>query len=223
MGGVAGGGTVTPRWQIIIVSQPSRRRFLQQLLAMLGYPRRDGVGVVLFEADPHRTIGENRTLARLVATGDYISFFDDDDVPAPDFVPSILPLLDGVDQVGFRLQCYIDGTPFARTLHTLAAKGWHDDGETYWRDISHLTPMRRELALLEPFEGRHGEDERWARAMRRRGVVKTERVVDLDGPPMYHYLMRPRKNDRRDWAAGYRVDLIRHLYPDLAIDLRVKA
>lgn len=210
------------RWQIIIVSQPSRRRFLQQLLAMLGYPRRDGVGVVLFETDPHRTIGENRTLARLVATGDYISFFDDDDIPAADFIPRILPLLDGVDQVGFRLQCYVDGTPFGTTLHTLTAQRWFDDGETYWRDLSHLTPMRRELAMLEPFEGRHGEDERWATRLRRRGVVKTEHAVDF-ADVMYHYLMRPRKHDDRDAHAPYRLDLIRRLYPELAIDSLVKA
>src|ERR1022692_4449440 len=118
-------------WDILILTQPSRQPFLNQLMPelycqkesrLIGGPQ---VGIRFRNFNLNFSLGENRDLLRKDSRADYISFFDDDDWPAPDYVASILPLLDGkVDQIGFRLQCYFDGVPYATTIHSLAAGGW---------------------------------------------------------------------------------------------------
>lgn len=130
------------------------------------------------------------------ATADYINFVDDDDLVAPDYVSSIYPLLGEVDYVGFQLQLY-NGGPEQNlkqkpTYHSLRYKLWHDDDNGYYRDISHLNPIKRELAVQAVMEGGGGEDARWADSMRTLGIVKTEHYVDR---VMYHYYWRAEKND----------------------------
>jgi len=49
-------------------------------------------------------------------------------------------------------------------------------------------PIRRELALLVPFEGGRGEDFSWAERLRATGRVKTEHFIP---EVMYHYWFRP--------------------------------
>jgi hypothetical protein len=127
---------------------------------------------------------------RRASNAEYIAFVDDDDLVAPDYVSTILPLLDGVDQIGFELQCYIDAVALPKkTIHSLRHTGWFENALGYFRDISHLNPMRRELALLEPMEGGHGEDKRWSDRMR--GKVKTEHYIPR---VMYHYYFNTKKN-----------------------------
>jgi hypothetical protein len=130
-------------------------------------------------------------MLRRASKAEYICFIDDDDAVPEDYVSTILPLLDGVDYVGFQVQCYIDGVPLSRTYHSLKYYGWSEDDKAFYRDISHINPMRRELALLEPMEGGNGEDQRWADRMRKRGVLKTEHVINR---VMYNYLFRTKKN-----------------------------
>lgn len=179
------------KWDILILTMPTRVQFLDELLAYLkpqciGYP----VSVVVRMCDPNYTLGENREMLRRSSQADYISFIDDDDDVAPDYVSTIFPLLDGVDYIGFLLQCYIDGVALPKdTSHSLRYNCWSEDAFGFCRDISHLNPMRRELALLEPMEGGHGEDKRWSDRMR--GKVKTEHYIPR---VLYHYYFNTKKN-----------------------------
>jgi hypothetical protein len=170
----------------------SRTRFLYNLLSSL-MPQVESVGnveVKIRKCDPQLTLGENRELLRYASGGNYQNFIDDDDCIDPNYVSTILPLLDGVDQIGFELQCYIDGRPLSeKTFHSLQFSGWYQDVNGYYRDISHLNPMLRELALLEPMEGGHGEDKRWSDRMR--GKVKTEHYIPR---VLYHYYFNTKKN-----------------------------
>jgi hypothetical protein len=140
--------------------------------------------------NPDLTLGENRERLRKLSQAEYISWIDDDDLIPPDYVSSVLPLLDGVDQIGFEVELWMDGVKDPkRDFHSLKQPGWFDTDTYYNRDISHLQPMRRELAMLEPMEGGHGEDRRWADRMR--GKVKTEHYIDK---VMYYYFFRSNKN-----------------------------
>ncbi len=178
------------KWSILTLTMPTRTEFLARLRNDLHPQLVTGVEWGIQKCNPQYTLGENRDMLRRSATGEYLNFVDDDDTVPPDYVSSILPLLDGVDQVGFDLQCYIDGKPLDKvTHHTLSCGGWYEDDSGYWRDISHINPMRRELALSVPMEGGHGEDHRWADRMR--GKVKTEHCIH---DVMYHYYFRSNKN-----------------------------
>jgi hypothetical protein len=182
-----------PKLELLVLTMPSRSAFLSDLLASLE-PQCFGhsAGVLVRMCDPAFTLGENRDMLLRSSGAEYVCFVDDDDKISPQYVAQIMPHLDGVDYVGFDLQCYIDGTALPKvTHHALKYGNWYEDENGYYRDISHINPMRRELALLESFEGGNGEDERWAGRMRARQVLKTEHVIDK---VLYRYYFRTRKN-----------------------------
>lgn len=115
----------------------------------------------------------------------YTSFVDDDDVLPPYYVERVLPLLDGVDYIGWRMQCILNGAELAPTYHSLEYTGWYSDNNGHYRDISHLNPVRRELAMAHarfrpPVQG--AEDSDWSSQLR--GHLKTQHMI---GECMYYY------------------------------------
>lgn len=187
---------VRPVWTIMTLTLPERAEMLGRLRARL-LPQLIGKPVawdVRYD-EPGMPLGDQRERMRREAGGEYISNVDDDDLVAEDYVGAILPLLDGVDYIGFRLQAYEDRVALPKpTFHSLLCGGWFESAYGYHRDISHLNPMRRELALAVPMWGAFGEDSRWAGEMRAQGMVRTEHYVER---VMYHYLSRPNKKDGR--------------------------
>jgi len=86
----------------------------------------------------------------------------------------------------------MDGVPFSKTFHSLRFPCWNSDNDGYYRDISHVNPMRKELAIQASMEGSAGEDSRWSERMRDLKIVKTEHYIDAI---MYFYYWRSSKND----------------------------
>jgi glycosyltransferase involved in cell wall biosynthesis len=135
-------------------------------------------------------VGENRQAMVLASRADYISFIDDDDLVAPDYVNKIFPLLDGVDIVGFNVECFHDGSRLGTAYHSLEYGSWFRDGNKFYRDLSYMQPIRRELALRSRIEGGYGEDHRWAERLRALGCVKTEHRLN---EVLYFYYYRSDK------------------------------
>ena len=191
------------KWSILILTQPSRKDFLVRLLAMLEpqVQKEQSVEIVIRMCDPALALGENRQKMIEGAAGEYVCFVDDDDLVAPDYVGKILPLLDGVDYIGFRLSLYSDGKPQLPTFHSLKYPKWFADLTGLYRDISHVNPIRRELALAVPMSGARGEDARWSDAMRAKAIVRTEHFID---EVMYHYYYRSSKTDGGEMHQQYR-------------------
>lgn len=118
------------------------------------------------------------------ATSTYVSFVDDDD-ELPDYhVDEVVSRLDDVvDYVGWRMQCYVDGVPLKPTFHSLRYHRWYEDDAGYYRDVSHLNPVRTDLARRVDFRyGTPPEDVSWVDQLRPH--VRTEAYVDR---VMYHY------------------------------------
>lgn len=202
--------------EILIVTMPSRYKFLSQLLSLLE-PQVAGnkfstVDIRISADDCDLPVGDRREKLRQRATGDYISFVDDDDLLSPDYISSIVPLLNGVDQVGFRVQLYAQQRKLRPTYHSLKYGNWFEEPDAqgeegaYFRDISHICPMRRELALKVPMSGGVGEDRRWSDGMR--GLVLTENYVPR---VLYHYIYRGCKDDAKDPHDPWRLALIEQL------------
>jgi len=181
---------VTPRWTILIATigrrGPSLRRLLDQLL-----PQADAAGgQVTIEAlwnNGERSLGQVRDDLLHHAASEYVSFCDDDDEVPPYLVESVLPLLDGdVHYIGWRMRCYWLGGPMKPTWHSLRYGGWREDDHAFYRDISHLNPVRRDLTAGTTFRGGWPEDRSWADQMR--GRLLTEKFA---GEELYHYRFSP--------------------------------
>jgi hypothetical protein len=192
--------------EILILTQPKRAKFLNQLMSILS-PQLDGKSVQIQICDDRDgnigTLGDKREYMRRCATAEYICFVDDDDFVSPHYVERILPLLDGVDQIGFDLIYFEKGMPIKPAHHSLKYETWASDNTAFYRDISHLNPMRRELALEVPMSGTFGEDMRWSQAMR--GKVKTEHYIPEE---LYFYLFRQFKKDATDHVEPRRLKLL---------------
>jgi hypothetical protein len=183
-------------WSLLVATIPHRHEYLCGLLRELDRQAQPGFNVIAYRT---RALASQRPEAQLArkmqvlletSTGEYVSHMDDDDVPAPDFVPAIMEALEGKpDYVGFRVHYTVDGAPQQQVFHSLQHQGWSNHPGVLLRDISHLNPMRRELAVQARFDNKpdHGADGAWAAELRAKGIVKTEVYIDQ---PMYHYDFR---------------------------------
>lgn len=200
------------KWQILCLTQPSRKEMFEQLSAEfarqfreLGWPK---VDLLAHSFDPSIDLGANRNALKAKATAEYVSYFDDDDFPEHDYVSTILPLLDGTDYIGHKIQCWCSHLKYQEygdTDHSLRYTGWSREGMRFLRDISHVNPMRRELAMQADFDGGFGEDARWAARIRDLGIVKTEHYIPR---VMYHYIWRAIKRDETDYSDPYRLRIM---------------
>lgn len=179
-------------WDILICTIPHRHWKLLVLLEILDQQMMPGAAVRLYRDNTELPVGVKRQRLLESSNADYVSFVDDDDMVPGDYVPRIMDALGRrPDYVGFPVRISEDGVPQPMAQHSLRHPGWrtveHGTGGLL-RDISHLNPIRRELALLGDFDiagsDRYAEDYQWARQVRESGRVKTEEWID---EPMYFY------------------------------------
>ena len=174
------------KWEILIATLCFRAPGLGRLFDAL-LPQVDAVeGAVRVTA--LRNLGE-RPLAEIrqalldQADAEYVCFIDDDDMVPDDYVATVLPLLDGVDFIGWRMQVYFDGTPQKPTFHSLQHERW-ESGNAWYGNVSHLNPVRLELARQASYLTGYPEDIRWSDKIAK--LAKTEHYVG-DDKIMYHY------------------------------------
>jgi hypothetical protein len=176
-------------WDVLIPTIPHRDASLRRLLAELDCQWRPGLGVILSRDNLERPgIASYAKWRELVeaSRAEYVCIMGDDDTVAPDYVARIMEALERKpDYVGFPVSYSVDGVPQQRVEHSLRHPCWIDSPQIMMRDIVHSNPIRRELALLVPWQAvLPGEDLAWADRMRATGRVKSEVWID---EPMYHY------------------------------------
>jgi hypothetical protein len=182
----------TPTWDILVPTLGERRPKFERLLAGLLTQTETLSGrvrVMALHNDGAPSLAEIRQSLVLKSEADYVSFVDDDDLVSPDFVTSVVTALDeGPDYVGFQVQCYENGHPIGIAYHSLQYTRWVNRPGRFFRDISHINPIRASLARTADFRAaRRGsaEDRTWAEQLRRSRRIKSEVVIDRI---MYHYL-----------------------------------
>lgn len=182
-----------PLWTILIPTTGYRAAKFQRLAADLCEQAWRYRGAVTIEAlwnNGERPL--NRVRQDLIehATATYVSFIDDDDEVPANFVDKILPLLDGVDFIGFKVALDQDGQQFPPTIISLKYGEWSQDHHAYYRDITYVNPFKRAIALehADFTRGREhmGEDRDWVDQLR--GHLKTEHFIDEF---MYYYHYSP--------------------------------
>jgi hypothetical protein len=199
------------KWEILMLTMPSRIRFLAQLASLLKKQLEPYPDVCLTPRNSDGSpLGDQRQKFKEESKGEYISFFDDDDLPAYNYISTIYPLLDNTDVIGFKVQQY-DQTgehiaPCLQTIHSILYNHWQEDETGYYRNFTTCNPMRRELSLAVPIEGANdGEDRRWAERLGATGLVKTEHYIPK---VMLHYFNRIVRDDNEDPYAPKRLEMI---------------
>lgn len=163
---------------------------LCDLLRELDMQWQPGFGVLVLRDNLERShLASHAKRDDLLAASraDYVSDVDDDDMIAHDYVASIMRALEQrPDYVGFNVYVTSDGNPHRHVSHSLNHEwaSWETDG-VLLRNITHLNPIRRELALQVKWDGK--TDEQWSDELWKTGTVKTEVMIDRD---MYFYRHR---------------------------------
>lgn len=176
------------KWTICIATTPRRAEKLSKLLKSL-LPQVEAaegkVEILIFFNNFEYSIGYLRQQLIEEAKGEYVTHVDDDDEVPSDYVATILPLLDGVDYVGFRVRFIDEGQLMKPVYHSLKYSHWYQDNDGYYRDVTHLNPIKRSLALEAgfPIESNIGEDEAWASKVK----PKTEHYIDREMYIYHHF------------------------------------
>jgi hypothetical protein len=118
------------------------------------------VEIRAYRDNGHGPIGWKRNHICIQAHGRYIVHFDDDDMPAPNYVRSIVAELNanpGVDCVTFNAEVTYDGVNpelmIYNHCYTTNEQLRDDSGKTYrTRMPSHINVIKRSIALMHPFK-----------------------------------------------------------------------
>lgn len=181
-----------PSWTLLVPTIGERRASFERLMSVLlpqteGYPGTVRVTAWHNNGQPHLTEIRQRMVE--TAETEYVSCIDDDDLVPPYFVDRAMEALEArPDYVGWQVQCYSDGVPTAIAYHSLKYRRWWNETTRYYRDISHINPIRTEHAQAVSFRRtarNQAEDRAWVQQLRASGRLVTEEVVDTI---MYHYL-----------------------------------
>jgi len=205
--------TAAPTWSILVPTLGERHPLFERLMRGL-LPQTEAyegrVQVIGWWNNGTPSLPEIRQRLLLSTRTDYVSFVDDDDLVSTHYVDEVMAALGTrPDYVGFQVQCYSDGHPTAVSYHSLEHGRWVNRKDRYLRDISHINPMRTEIARSADFrKARRGgaEDRAWADQLRRGGRLKAEVTIPRI---MYHYLY----STSREPGLGSRWKLPRAITP----------
>lgn len=176
-----------PTWDVLISTIPHRDALLRKLLAELDRQWKPGLGVRVLRDNLERPgLESHAKRGELVrsSSADYVCDLDDDDWISTNYVSAIMNALQSrPDYVGFRVNWTRNGEPYGMARHSLEYDGYAPGDSLWWhRDITHLNPLRRDLALLASWDDRI--DEQWAEQLRKTGQVKTQVMIEK---VLYHY------------------------------------
>lgn len=175
----------TVKLSILIATLGERTNRFVALMIELLKQKTDEVEILAYWNNGERPLGEIRQALVDNAKGEYVCFVDDDDRLPEYYVKEILKAIKKKpDYIGWQMQLYHDGQKMKPTYHSLQYKKWHEDDKGYYRDISHLNPIKRNIAKKVSFVVEKGtaEDAPWAQKVRK--FVVTEEYIDK---PMYFY------------------------------------
>jgi len=197
----------SPTWTILVPTLGQREQLFKRLMGALlpQLDEHDGrVRVLAWRNNGQPSISEIRDALLASAGTDYVSFVDDDDLVPEYYVAEIVKALDErPDHVGFKIKYTTNDEHGEIVDHSLRWGKWGRtyDGQLY-RDVTHIDPVKTDLAVRARFYSRRGraEDRVWVKQVRQH--LATEVYIDKI---MYHYLFRD------DTTAWREPDKIRHV------------
>jgi hypothetical protein len=186
-----------PLWSVLIATLNRRQaRFLDLLSVLL--PQAETAGCVEVVACPndgdllprHETqafIGRVRDALVHAAAGKYVSFIDDDDMVADDYVATLVPMLGLDPDTAAFTSIYYESGQWQAPSYASLRYPCYGGQDGFYRDLGHIQPIRASIARQASFMAGWPEDHSWLEQIR--PLVRTE---EHTGRVLYHY--------RHDWA-----------------------
>ena len=172
-------------------------RFIRLLDALLPQTTND-VEVIAYWDNFEKSLGDKRQDILESAKGEYVCNVDDDDMVPEYYCEEILKAIKTKpDYVGWNMKYYEDGVLDRPVIHSLRFDKWWQDEQGYYRNVSHLNPIKRKIALKVPFSIPRGQAEDVPWVSRVAPHVKTEVFIEK---PMYYYY---HKHADTVWVIGY--------------------
>jgi glycosyltransferase involved in cell wall biosynthesis len=174
---------MAPRLSVLIATIGRRNnRFIELIEYLTNMAKDFDVEIIAYWNNGEEPIGKIRQSLVENAVGDYVCFIDDDDW-VPDYYLAEIFKAMGKDYIGFQVELFEKDKQLKPVFHSIRYGVWHDDEKGFYRGVTHLNPIRRQLALLGDFANQGiGEDANWARSLR--SLVQTENYIDKI---MYYY------------------------------------
>ena len=177
---------MTCKLSILIPSITSREKLLTTLIDYLE-EQKDGhpVEILALVDNKEMKVGAKRNELLKMASGQYVTFIDDDDTIAPDYVSSLLKGIESnPDVVCFDVIRYANGVYDRPVQYSILCERDYQDRHYYYRLPNHLMCVKREYALATKFpEINFGEDSDYAKRLK--PLLKTEVQI---GKVLYNYL-----------------------------------
>lgn len=177
-----------PKLSILIATVGQRRESFEPLVKKLLKQSKDYPGqveIVAYWNNGEEALSHIRQALVDEAKGEYICFVDDDDDVPEHYISEILSAVEGeADYIGWQMQLYVNGEKQKPTYHSLRYETWSEDENGYYRNISHLNPIKREIALKAPFEAPKGSAEDVVWTTKVAPLISTEEYIDK---VMYYY------------------------------------
>lgn len=141
---------------------------------------------VVTDISMNYNIGTKRNKLLALASGKYVVFIDDDDLISSDYVEKILEACKSdCDCIGINGIITINGGAERKWDISKVHGSWWEQDNVYYRTPNHISPVKRELALLAGFpEISFSEDHEYS--MRLLPMLKTE-VKILGNLYFYRY------------------------------------
>lgn len=185
-------------WSILICALPERYHTVQPLLYSLletqGIARNPDIELLYLMDNRRRTVGAKRNALLDAARGDYVSFIDDDDAVAGDYVAKIVGVLQrnrGVDVVCFPQRATLAPSGIVHECRYSLANKTRELKPTAQPNVfdwsgppAHTQIWRRSIIGDIRFpECQFGEDVAWVDAVCARAASE----VQIEGEPLYLY------------------------------------
>ena len=138
------------------------------------------------------SIGQKRQRLLNIAQGEYVSFFDSDDMPKDEYISEIMKgIYLGVDCCSLKGIYYINSVPVKPFIHSIRFQKYDENDQFFERYPNHLNAIRADIAKRFRFVNKnHGEDTEWATQIYKSGRLKTEFYIE---DVIYHYYDKTNK------------------------------
>jgi glycosyltransferase involved in cell wall biosynthesis len=141
---------------------------------------------ILFYMNDDLSIGKKRNELMKFAKGEYLCFFDDDDLPSKDYISTLLEAIKtNPDCVSLRGIMTTNGTNPEVFEHSIMYKAYKTNENAVYPDVkyerypNHISCIKSSIAKQFKFpEINHGEDTDFATQIYKSGLLKTEYYTD---------------------------------------------